>query len=188
VGGGEKESLRYELEQTKTALEQVRRERTELRAHVRELTNQLDAAAGERAAEVIEATPRAAELTLDRLTSLYDRDGEPGFEGIDMYLKPLDGKSRFVQVAGDLRVQAWLEPEDASGERVLLDEVLLGPTGLREAYRSTLLSVHYTIQLELDPQLPLDRLDRPGNGTILLLARFDDAITGMSHTAQRVLK
>lgn len=188
AGGGEKEALRFELEQTKAALAESRREQTELRAHIRELTAELDASSGERAAEVIEATPRAAELAFERLTSLFDRDESDGFEGIDVYLRPLDGRGRFVQVAGNMRVQAFLEPAEASGERLLLDERLLGPSELRAAYRSTLLSVHYAVRLELTPPLPLDIADRPGNGTVLILARFDDAITGLSHTAQRTLK
>ena len=190
VGGfkNERDRLAYELHQTQQALDAVRRERTELRAKLRELATTLDATSGEAAADVVEAMPRAAELEFERLTSLVDRDDRPGYESIDVYLRPLDGRGRFVQAAGTLRVQASLLPSDARGERTLLVERTLGPREIRNAYRSTLLSVHYSIPLVLDEPLPIDRLDRPGNGELLVIARFDDAITGLTHTATRKLR
>ncbi len=184
----EKEEFRYELEHTRLALEQVRRERTELRAKLNELAQRLDAASGEAAAEVVEAMPRAAGLEFERLTSLVDRDGQPGFESADVYLRPLDGRGRFVQVAGSIRVQAYLQPNSAAGERTLITERVLGPRELREAYRSTLLSVHYAVPLTFPEPLAEDPADRDGNGALLIIARFDDAVTGLSHTATRELK
>jgi cell division protein FtsB len=190
AGGFEndKERLRYDLEQTQAALEQVRRERTELRAKLRELSSRLDAASGDAAADVIDAMPRAASLDFERLTSLVDRDGQPGFESVDVYLRPLDGRGRFVQVAGHMRVQAFLQPADAAGERELIAERVLAPADLRDAYRSTLLSVHYAVPLVFERPLAESIADRRGNGAVLLIARFDDAVTGLAHTATRELR
>lgn len=184
----ENDRLAFELEQTEAALEQVRRERTELRAKLNELAARLEAAEGEGVSAVIEAMPRVSALEFERLTSFVDRDDEPGFEAIDVYVRPLDGRGRFVQAAGTLRVDAFLQPTEAAGERVLLASRTLGPRELRDAYRSTLLSVHYSIPLTLPEPLAEERADRRGNGAVLLIARFDDAVTGLSHTATRELR
>lgn len=184
--GGFKDPLdeaRYERDQLEIELRRVTAERNELRAKLDELTAKLEAVDGVPASVVIDSMPRCAGIRIDRLTGLYDRDGEPGFEGIDVYLIPIDARDRFVQISGTLQVVATLYPPPGSDEteRVVARRIV-EPKDMREAYRSTLLSTHYSVPLELGR--PITSLE----GTLVLLVQFRDALTGQTHSAERILK
>ncbi|MFI4855536.1 MAG: hypothetical protein ACIAQF_11235 [Phycisphaerales bacterium JB065] len=184
--GGFKDDLdeaRYERDQLEIELRRVTAERNELRGKLDELTAKLEAVDGVPAAVVIDSMPRCAGIRIDRLSGLYDRDGEPGFEGIDVYLIPIDARDRFVQISGTLSVVATLYPPPGLGdqERVLARRTVK-PSEIREAYRSTLLSTHYSVSLELDR--PLEATE----GTLVLLVQFRDVLTGQTHSAEKILK
>jgi hypothetical protein len=188
IGGerSEADRLRNELRDTRAALEQTRRQRTELLAKVAELSANLDAAEGADAAAVVAALPRAAALDIDPFSELVDRDKQPGFEAVDVYILPRDGRDRFVQVAGTLRVTITRQPDNINDDPATLATVILEPEDLREAYRKTLFSTHYAVQLPLQPPVP--RTDNPTNFRPLTInARLDDAITGLTHTASKQL-
>ncbi len=177
----EADELRARVQDLEDELARTRAERNELEGKVRELTSTLEAAGGATSADVVAALPRCAGLRFDRLCGLGDRDGEPGAETIDVYILPVDGRQRFLQVAGTLRVEATLHRPDGTSE--LLARRELGPRALREAYRSTLLSTHYTVDLPLRPPLAEDEA-----GTIVLVGQFQDAVTGLTHLATLTLE
>ncbi len=184
--GGFKDQLdetRFERDQLEIELRRVTAERNELRGKLDELTAKLEAVDGVPAAVVIDSLPRCAGIRIDRLTGVYDRDGEPGFEGIDVYLIPIDARDRFVQISGTLSVVATLYPPPGSEapERVLARQTV-APAEIREAYRSTLLSTHYSVPLEFASPL------MAGEGTLVLLVQFRDVLTGQTHSAERILK
>jgi hypothetical protein len=198
AGGFENENdrLRYRVQELETDLARATAERRELEAKLAERTAELNATQPDAAGELIAAIPRVAGVGIDRLSSLVDRDAEPGFESIDVYIRPFDGRQRFVQAVGTLRVQALrLNPppaadaanaddaDDAPAGGELLAQATLGPRDLRDAYRSTLLSTHYSVELRLNPPIPQD----PAAGPVLITVQFRDAITGLTHTATRQL-
>ena len=177
------DEARFERDQLEIELRRVTAERNELRAKLDELTSKLEAVDGVPAAVVIDSMPRCAGIRVDRLTGLYDRDGEPGFEGINVYLLPFDSRDRFVQISGTLNVVATLYPMpgSAEAERVVARRVI-EPKDLREAYRSTLLSTHYSVPLAIGR--PITSID----GTLVLLVQFRDVLTGQTHSAEKILE
>jgi hypothetical protein len=184
--GGFKDQLdetRFERDQLEVELRRVTAERNELRGKLDELTAKLEAVDGVPAAVVIDSLPRCAGIRIDRLTGLYDRDGEPGFEGIDVYLIPIDARDRFVQISGTLRLTVTLHPTPGSDDppRILVSR-RVEPSDIREAYRSTLLSTHYSVPMAL-PE-PITRID----GTLILLVQFRDVLTGQTHSAEKILR
>lgn len=178
----ELDRLRFERDRLETELRQVTLERNELQGKLNELALQIEFIGGEPAAAVLQSLPRCAGIRIDRLTSFYDRDDQPGFEGIDVYLLPHDARDRFVQISGTLQVSALLIPPPGQEvEPVTLATRTITAADIRESYRSTLLSTHYAVQLPLDP--PLGRID----GTLLIVVQFRDALTGLTHRAERRL-
>ena len=186
--GGFKDQLdeaRYERDQLEIELRRTTAERNELRGKLDELTAKLNAVEGGPAAVIIDSLPRCAGIRIERLSGLFDRDGEPGFEGVDVYLLPIDARDRFVQISGTLRVSLLHYP--SPGEvgvddqpRTLASRTVT-PSEIREAYRSTLLSTHYSVPLELNPPLTPENAE----GTLLLVVQFRDILTGQTHSAER---
>ncbi|MFU8829784.1 MAG: hypothetical protein ACNA8P_10180 [Phycisphaerales bacterium] len=177
------DEARYERDQFEVELRRMTAERDELRAKLSELTANLAAVDGVPAAVVIDSLPRCAGIRIDRLSGLVNRDEQPGFDGIDVNIVPYDARGRFVQVAGTLQVSVVLYP--TPGEEVVprtLVSRTVPPTEIREAYRSTLLSTHYAVRLDLDP--PIEEVD----GTLILVVQFRDVITGLTHSADRRLR
>lgn len=177
------DEVRYEREQLEIELRRVTAERNELRGKLDELTAKLEAVDGVPAAVIIDSMPRCAGIRIDRLSGFFDRDGEPGFEGVDVYLIPIDARDRFVQISGTLQVSVVVYPPP--GEEVqprTLVSRTVPPSEIREAYRSTLLSTHYSVRLELDP--PVHSIE----GTALLVVQFRDILTGQTHSAERRLR
>ncbi|GAB4518582.1 MAG: hypothetical protein Tsb0013_22670 [Phycisphaerales bacterium] len=170
---GENERLRAQLEETRAKLDEVAR------------TMRL--AEGVDTQEFVDAVPRCAGLEWDRFTALVDEDDRPGPEAVQVYLKPFDGRQRFIQVVGWLTIRADHLPDpdpadpDAQRPPELLATVTLGPKEVREAYRASPLGTHYAIRL------PLMEPNRPLDGSVVLVASFRDAQTGRRHRAQRTL-
>ena len=186
VGGSKLDALKQRVEELERQNRRLDAERGELAAKVSELTHALDAASGSSSGAVVAALPRCAGVEFSRLTALVDRDGTPGFEGVDVYLRPIDGRQRFVQVAGTLRVQLLVYPpaDAADATPQIVGEVILDPEGLREAYRSGITGTHYAVLVPLEPPLASQG---PVEGVVEIVAQFDDAVTGIRHRTVRRL-
>ncbi|MBL0927457.1 MAG: hypothetical protein IBJ11_07375 [Phycisphaerales bacterium] len=176
------DALRRQLLEAQGRIDALQAERNELAAKVGELSAKLEAARGP-AADVIAALPRCAGIRIDNLTGLADRDGAPGFEALDVYVRPIDGRERFVQIAGRLAVQAVLlpRPGDAGGQPRTLASRTLTPGEVREAYRSSVLGTHYAVEMKIDPPL------EAGHGPVAVTVAFDDGLTGQSFTSTATL-
>lgn len=181
------DALRRERESLLAENDSLRAQNTELRAKLQEIARTARLAEGTDPAIVARATPRCAGLEYDRYTDLVDDDGVPGPEAIDVYLRPFDGRQRFIQVAGWLTIRADLLPEpdpanaDAAPAPLLLGTVTLDPDEVREAYRSSVLGTHYTLRI------PLLEPNRAIEGSVVLVASFRDAQTGRRHRAQHTI-
>lgn len=190
IGGerNEADRLRNELRDTRAALESTRLDRNELRAKVNELTAQLAAATDGTApaAAVVAALPRVAALEIDPFSALVDRDDDPAYEAVDIYILPRDGRNRFTQTAGTLRVRIIRQPDDINADPITLATTTLAPEDLREAYRKTLFSTHYAVNIPLEPPVRLEE-DPTNFRPITIHARLDDAITGLTHTTTKTL-
>ena len=77
------------------------------------------------------------------LAFLSSRGGE-----MQLYVQPVDGLGRFVQLVGHLTVHVGVLP--ATGDARTLGHVDLSPAELRDAYRSGITGTHYTIEIPLE--------------------------------------
>jgi hypothetical protein len=176
----ENDALRRKVLDLETRVSSLSAENGELAAKIAELTRERDVMVegSSVSAEVIESLPRCAAIEFARYSGPADRDGTPGIDVIEVFVRPFDGRRRFVQVAGRLTVSAVLLPPSSDGQTPqpqLLGSVTLGPRELREAYRSGPLGTHYSVSIPLDP--PNQIL----NGTVVISAELDDAVTGVVH-------
>ncbi len=154
-----------------------------LQGRARELEAQLQAAStvpGSVPEEVRASTPTVAAIAIDRRSHVQDQgdDGSPG--KLVVYVKPSDGRGRFVQMVGDLSVHAAILP--AGADAVTIGRVALGPAALREAYRSSFMGTHYTIEVPLAIPAP-----DPGETRALVQVEFVDGLTGKHHTAEHAV-
>lgn len=136
--------------------------------------------------QALEALPRCAGISIGRFSGFVRPDTGDRANAIDVYVKPFDGRQRFVQVAGSLRVEALLLPEklgaestDTAGRRLALAE--LTPDQVREAYRSSPLGTHYYVRLEL----PSDAGSL--KGTLVLRAELREPIAGQVHRVETIV-
>jgi outer membrane murein-binding lipoprotein Lpp len=173
----------------------IERENDRLRAQVLDLQGEIErlqgrageleaqlraeaAAPGSVPEDVRANAPTVAAIDIDRLSHAEDGEGAGRPDRLIVYLKPRDGLGRFIQIVGDLSVHAALLP--AKGDAVTIGRVTIGPAGIREAYRSSFMGTHYTIEV------PLAFPDRvPDDGKAMVMVEFVDGFTGTHLTAEQ---
>ena len=181
------DALRREREALLAENERLRADLSETRAKLDELARTNRLAGDAEPEEVARSVPRVAGFSFGRLTGPEDLDDDGAVEVVTVYLRPFDGRQRFVQAVGWLTLRADLLPEpDPASPNVARDPELLGtitltPSEMREAYRSSPLGTHYTIDI------PIVGGPRSVEGTVVLLASFRDAQTGRRHRAQHTM-
>jgi|GEM_PF-666300 len=197
----ENDRLRREVLSLESRISSLESGNAELRARLAEAERRGEAPMPE---SVREALPRAGRLEL--LEPLRDLSVDGRDTGrVRVRVRPIDGRGRFVQVAGSLTVEVivlppllagangaaraeadhapipmsedrlFREPPIGIGARRLA-HVTLTPAELREAYRAGLSAPSYWV-------------DIPGVfGTpeLLVRVRLEDAVTGVTHTAERL--
>lgn len=188
--GGESagDVLRRQNLELQAQVAQLQKDASELRAKVAELTG----GSGTKSAEVTEATPRVASIEIDFLSGpTQDSSAPPRSDrnrDVAIYIKPLDGRGRFIQATGTLTVEvsrliSLNATDQASADTPArqLASRSLDPIQLRDAYRAGFTGTYYLVNLPV----PASDLQPPGQ--ILLRARFSDAITGASFEASRIV-
>ena len=178
----ENDRLREENQSLKVQVETLSATNAELNAKLRELAEKPSAPMD---ADALAALPRVASIEIANLTGFYPGDREKPATAIHIYLRPLDGRQRFTQAVA---AEAFLftdtvaiEEQSAATPRVQLSR-RLSPIDVRDAYRSGLTGTHYEIDLPLDAPLK----DR--NLSILVRAEFTDALTGVTHKVEKLVK
>ncbi|MGH7242415.1 MAG: hypothetical protein ACREJD_03235 [Phycisphaerales bacterium] len=184
--------LRKQNLELQNQVAQLEKDASELRAKLSELVG--GAGSATKSPEVAEATPRVAAIEIDFLSGpTVDSSAPPQSDRsrtVAVYIKPLDGRGRFVQATGKLTVEvsrlASLTPPastsaspDAPARQ--LASKSLEPLQLRDAYRSGFTGTYYVVEL------PIPATDLQPPGQILLRAHFSDAITGASFEASRIV-
>lgn len=187
VGGSrsasaENDLLRRERLELKQELDRLQRDNADLKA-------KLAAASGPRPAgldaEALAALPVCASIEIDGLSGWTPVSPAEPARGVAVYVRPLDARARFVQAVGVIEVEAISVPSmSMGGQPRRVAGAVLGPPMVREAYRSGFMGTNYTIDLVFDA--PIDRTADPG-ASLLLRARYIDALTGRSHETERTL-
>lgn len=143
-------------------------------------------------AEVRASTPHVGEVSIGRYSHGRDHTGDGRADELVIYLRPKDGRGRFVQMVGSVTVSASTvagDGDDAENEATVPDSteqagrvigrIELGPTALRDAYRSGATGTHYTVTLPLRPGASA------GYDEALVRVTYRDGWTGQVHEAVR---
>lgn len=172
----ENDHLRRQVVELKDSVRSLEAERDELAVKLSEAERVRVEAMP---ADVLEAMPRCTSIEIDRYSGL-DRADEPGqTDELRIYVRPMDGRRRGIQIVGTITVEATLLPDrlgDAAPRR--LGTVTLGPAQVREAYRYDFIGLYYSVAV------PLDESAEDLSGTLVVRAELLDAITGTIHRAQ----
>jgi hypothetical protein len=165
-----------------TEADKTRQENAELKQRVALLearTSELEAklsakAATAEAAEVAKATPVVAGIEIDRFTGFALAEPADKPRRITVYVKPFDGRRRFVQAVGTLLVEARTKGGSVIARRSL------SIAELREAYRSQISGTYYAAEIEVAE-------GRAGE-VESVRAVLHDVLTGSRHEATRELQ
>ena len=133
----------------------LRREREVLRDRIAALELELAEARAKAAVSgspeadaVARATPEAAKVTIARLARLEDADGDGVADRVTLRIEPVDGRGRFVQVAGTIAARVEVVRGDAPTRE--LGRVTLDPAQVRDAYRAGLGGAAYAVEVPVD--------------------------------------
>lgn len=165
--------------------DKLRAERLSLQQQIDELQNKLALREGE-----LEATrgqledplppvegvdpPRLAGIVLGLYSGPIDMDGDAKYDGLRVYVRPVDQHSRQITATGTARVRLIVTP--AEGEPTTLLDETYEPDAFHAAYRSGVTGTHYTLKADFPD-------DPPTNAT--LHVSLTDAITGKVFKAQK---
>jgi hypothetical protein len=83
-------------------------------------------------------------VVIDGLSGGEDYDGQPGDDGITVYVKPLDKAGDVVKAKGSIRIQLYdlANPPD----RNLIGEYNFGPDEAAKLWYGKLMTYHYTLK------------------------------------------
>ena len=124
--------------------------------------------------------PVCASVEIDGLSGGVDTDADGIDDILRLYVVTLDGKRRFVQTVGQLRVTAAaIEP----GQEALTAAArTLSAAEFDAAYRSGLTGTHYTVEFSLGEAAPR------GIESLTVRVALTDASNGRVHEAGRAVK
>jgi len=141
------DGLRREVQGLREQVSALEAQRNELQQQLAAATKPVEA--GSVDAQVAEATPQLVSLTLEAGSHYLSKgtgSGSSTCEAI-VYLKPADGRGRFLQIVGSARASAF--QLHADGRVVSLGTARWNPIEVRDAWRDGILGAHYTLRLPL---------------------------------------
>ncbi len=115
-------------------------------------------------------------LVIDKLSGGADYDGQPGDDGVTVYLKPVDRDGDVIKVAGDIRIQLY-DLAAPPGQK-LIGEYALAVDQVGPLWHGKLWTGHYTIKCPFPPG------QTPRNPEITIRATFVDYFTKRVVSAQ----
>jgi len=113
--------------------------------------------------------PKAVRLEIEKLSGGEDYDGQPGDDGVTVYLKPLDKVGDIVKALGDIRIQLY-DLANPPG-RNLVGEYHFPAKTVGDKWHGKLMTYHYTLKC------PWQR-GAPEHSEITIRAVFRDYLTG----------
>lgn len=126
----------------------------ELEAQVRADAMAASATGGGIPAEILENTPRPASLSIDRLSFARDKDRDGRIDSLYVIVEPEDGMARFVPLVGRMTATVTITGADADGSPRVIARLALAPRELRDAYRATMTSIHYALEMPIEGVAP----------------------------------
>lgn len=105
-----------------------------------------------------------------------DFDGEPGDDGLTLYLRPLDIDGESVKVPGKITIQL-LDNTDLSVPRLIGTYIMEDPDRLRKSWFGHFGTKHYTLKCPFPKNVVL-----PESGRVSVAVQFVDYLTGKTLT------
>ncbi len=118
-------------------------------------------------------------LEIASLSGGADFDGQPGDDGIILYLRPIDADGDTVKAPGQISIQL-LDNSALSTPRVIGVYTFDEPEQLRNLWYGLVGTQHYTVRCPFPSGVKL-----PGDRKLLVSAVFVDFLTGRSLTTQK---
>lgn len=154
------------------------RQTAALSAALEECNRQLVQARG-LSPETLEKIFYAEQIVIDPLSGGQDYDGQPGDDGVTVYLRPLDRDGDTLKVAGDVRIELFdlaMPPG-----RNLIATHNFPVEKVRESWYGKFITYHYTFRCPWQH-------GPPENPEITVRATFVDYLTRRVMTTQTVVK
>lgn len=175
------DGLRREVQTLREQVSTLEAQRAELQQQLAAATKPI-AEAGTVDAEIAEATPQLVSLTLEAGSHFASKGtaSEPTVCEAVMYVKPTDGRGRFMQIVGRARASAF--QLHADGRVVNLGSAQWNPIEVRDAWRDGMFGAHYTLRLPLAAEGW-----SCGGGPVTVRVEFISQPDGRTFSAQREL-
>ncbi|MBI1190430.1 MAG: hypothetical protein GC200_07110 [Tepidisphaera sp.] len=168
--------------------DRLRREAIDLKDQIAKLKGETDELKAKLAAaskaegmkpDVIEALPVVTHIEIGGFSGLIPPMGAASGVRVEFY--PKDGRDRFVQCVGAVKIEALLLPaEVGQGEPKRLGAISLDPPALRDAYRAGMLGTYYEAVVPIPP----DMADAARESSILVRLEFIDGTNDQTHKAE----
>lgn len=165
--------LRREIAQLRQQLDERDGQLVAQKARIDELQRSLQSARGI-SDQDLQHIYYPEKLLIDGLSGGYDRDGQPGDDGVVVYLKPIDRFGDVVKAAGTVRIELF----DLADGGAKVGECELSVEETAKAWYGMLMTQHYTIHCPWTTP--------PRNPEITVRALFTDYLTERVVTAQSV--
>lgn len=172
------EDWRYEARRLEAVVAQRDRELAAARAANAELNERLATAQGFDPAQ-LQVLIFPESISIEKLSGGYDDDGQPGDDGVVVYVKPLDRDGDALKTAGDIRVQMF--DLGAVGEERDLGEWNFTAEEARELWYGSLMTYHYSLKCPWKDS-------RPQNAELTVRVTFTNRVPVRVITAQQVVR
>jgi len=142
------DGLRREVQALREQVSALQAQRAELQQQLAAATKPI-AEAGSVDAQVAEATPQLVSLSVESGSHYLSSGSASGHSTCEavIYIKPADGRGRFMQIVGRARASAF--QLHADGRVVSLGTAQWDPIEVRDAWRDGIFGAHYTLRLPL---------------------------------------
>lgn len=173
------DGLRREVQGLREQVSALEAQRAELQQQLAAATKPA-AEAGSVDAQVAEATPQLVSLTVESGSHYLSKGTASGSSTCEavVYLKPTDGRGRFMQIVGMARASAF--QLHADGRVVSLGTAQWNPIEVRDAWRDGIFGAHYTLRLPLAGEGW-----NCGGGSVTVRIEFISQPDGRTFSAQR---
>jgi hypothetical protein len=154
------------LEEKNDGLQQQLTEQRATITNLREQVNRLRGIEGDRFEQLI----YPEKIVLERMSGGYDRDGQPGDDGLVLFIQPIDRDGHVIKAAGELNATLLDMHEPASP--VVIASYEFDANKTRELWYGKLLTNHWTVRCPWPPNGP------PSQPEVTVEIQFTDLLTG----------
>ncbi len=130
--------------------------------------------------EVLDELVAPVRLELEGMSGGYDTDGQPGDDGIALFIRPIDREGHVVKAAGSLKI-TLLDPLNPPNANVVAEYHFDVPA-TRKLWYGRLWTYHFTARCPWPPG------QMPAHDEVTAHVAFTDLLTGKLLTTQQAFK